>query len=187
MKKVISKHKNLIYPIPVVLMGANVAGKPNYNLLGNCGILSLSNPAILYVSSYEDHYTNKGVQQNNTFSVNIPSVDMVKEADYCGIKSGNDVDKSKIFNSFYGVLETAPMIEVAPINMECKVVKTFKAGQMDVFVGEIIETYVSENCATNGKPNIERVNPLIYSLDLKYYQIGDLIANAYLIGKKHED
>jgi flavin reductase (DIM6/NTAB) family NADH-FMN oxidoreductase RutF len=44
---------------------------------------------------------------------------LVKETDYCGIRSGKEVDKSKIFDVFYGELETAPMINDCPVTAEC--------------------------------------------------------------------
>lgn len=188
MTKVKQGPKMLIYPIPIVLMGANVDEKPNYNLLGNCGILSLSNPTILYVSSSKGHHTTKGAKQNKTFSVNIPSVDQVVESDYCGIVHGYDVDKSKVFDSFYGELETAPMAKECPVNMECKVINEFMAGRMGVFVGEIVETYLDKELDISpNKPTIEEINPLIYSLGGKYYQIGDFVANAYQVGKKYKE
>ena len=55
----------------------------------------------------------------------MPSENLVEKTDYCGIKSGKDVDKSTLFNNFYEKLETTPMIQECPVNMECKVTKTF--------------------------------------------------------------
>ncbi len=70
------------------------------------------------------HYTNTGIRKNGTFSVNIPSAEMVKETDYCGLLSGKDVDKAELFENFYGKLWTAPMIEECPLNIECRLIKT---------------------------------------------------------------
>ena len=56
------------------------------------------NPAVIYVSSQESNYTNEGIHENSTFSINIPSADMVVKVDYLGITSGHDIDKSKFFD-----------------------------------------------------------------------------------------
>ena len=177
--------KVLLYPIPIVLVGANVNDTPNYNLVGNVGIMSLQ-PATIYVSSWKGHHTTKGIQQNKTYSVNIPAVGQEIEADYCGIVHGFDEDKSKVFDSFYGELKNAPMATECPINIECIVVKEFPVSEMIVFVGEIVQTYVDQKLEKKGRPEVSEVNPLIYSMEGKYYQIGDFVANAFSIGKQYK-
>ncbi|MFX1298215.1 MAG: flavin reductase family protein, partial [Promethearchaeota archaeon] len=102
---------------PVVLVGANVNGKPNYMTIGYVGGVN-TNPAIIMISSAH-HHTTKGILENGTFSINIPSSDQVIETDYCGVVSGRTIDKSEIFTTFYGELETAPMIKECPITCEC--------------------------------------------------------------------
>jgi len=62
---------NYLYPVPAVLIGSIVNGKVNYEMLGNCGIISM-HPAVLYISSDKKHYTNIGIRESNIFSVNIP-------------------------------------------------------------------------------------------------------------------
>ena len=85
--------KNCLYPMPTTLVGANVNGKPNYITIAHVGIQELGS---ISLSMAKSHYTNSGIKENGTFSVNIPSVEMVKETDYCGIVSGKNVDKGKI-------------------------------------------------------------------------------------------
>jgi len=96
------------------------------------------------------HYTNAGIKENKTFSVNIPSAGMVKKTDYCGLVSGKRVDKSRLFENFCGKLETAPMIKQCPINTECRLIKTVDFPKHDVFVGEVVETYCDEQCLKDG-------------------------------------
>ncbi|MEM2146315.1 MAG: flavin reductase family protein, partial [Candidatus Jordarchaeaceae archaeon] len=115
--------KNYFYPMPVTLVGANVNGKPNYLTVAFCGMVNL-NPPLISVSLNKTHYTNQGIRENKTFSVNIPSAEMAIVTDYCGLFSGSRVDKSQIFETFYGKLKTAPMIKECPLNLECKLVKT---------------------------------------------------------------
>lgn len=86
------------------------------------------------------HYTNSGIKANKTFSVNIPSIKMVKETDCCGLVSGKDKNKSDMFKTFYGELKTAPMIEQFSINMECELKQTIDFSTHDIFVGKIVAT-----------------------------------------------
>ena len=169
-------------PFPVVLVGSNIDGKPNFNVIAYCGIIS-RNPAIIFISSMQTNYTNEGIHQNNTFSVNIPSADLVQKVDYLGITSGRDVDKSKLFDVFYGELESAPMINECPLNMECKVIDQLNFGKMEVFVGEAVKAYIGEDFLIEGKANVKKIEPLIYSLERKYYNLGDVIADGLSIGK----
>ncbi|MDU5492768.1 MAG: flavin reductase, partial [Clostridium perfringens] len=84
---------------------------------------------------------------------------------------------------FYESNNKIPLIEECPINMECKVTKIIEIYDMEVFIGEIIETYVNEDLLTNGFPDTKKINPLIYSMDNNYWEIGNFIGNAFNIGK----
>ena len=106
-------------------------------------------------------HTLKGIRENMTFSVNIPSVDLVKETDYCGLVSGAKTDKVKDCNLtvFYGVLKSAPLIEQCPVNMECDVLHMLNVGSHSLIVGKIVETHVSEDCLNDVRPaNIMKVD-----------------------------
>ena len=178
----------LIYPIPIILAGANVRGKPNYVTLGDCGLMGI-NPPLVYISSSKDHYTNIGILENETFSINIPSTSLMAETDYCGLVSGHDVDKSALFETFYGELDTAPMITECPTNLECKVIKEFSIKHRQIFVGEVVATYVDETCVVQrgGRQAIAdmtQLDPIIYALDNRYYRIGEAIGEGYQEGKK---
>lgn len=176
----------LVYPIPTVLIGAVVDDKPNFATIGNCGIISVV-PSVMYISMDKKHYTNKGIRENGVFSINIPSADLVKKVDHCGLVSGNKIDKSQIFECFYEANDKIPMIKECPINMECKVIKSFDIYDMEVFIGEIIETYVNGDLLTNGFPDTNKINPLIYCMDNNYWKMGDFIGNAFNIGKNIKD
>ena len=143
MSKVKFNKLPLVYPIPSVLIGTIINDKPNFATIGNCGIISL-NPAVIYISMEKNHYTNKGIRENQVFSINIPSADLVEKVDYCGLVSENNIDKSQIFKCFYESNDKIPLIEECPINMECKVTKIIEIYDMELFIGEIIETYVNQ-------------------------------------------
>jgi flavin reductase (DIM6/NTAB) family NADH-FMN oxidoreductase RutF len=178
----------LIYPIPIILAGANVDGKPNYATLGDCGLMGIK-PPLVYISSGQDHYTNKGILENETYSINIPSSDMLALTDYCGIVSGKDVDKSALFENFYGELGNAPMIKQCPVNLECRVVKEFSIQHRQIFVGQVVQVHVDEKFVVekNGRQGIAdmmQLDPIMYALDNRYYSVGQVIGVGYQEGKE---
>jgi flavin reductase (DIM6/NTAB) family NADH-FMN oxidoreductase RutF len=177
----------LVYPIPIVLAGANVNGKPNYATLGDCGIMGIK-PPLVYISSSREHYTNKGILENGTYSVNFPSTDLLAVTDYCGIVSGSEVNKSELFDTFYGELGTAPMIRECPVNLECKVVKEFCIQHRQIFVGQVVQAHVDDEFVIEieGRRTIAdmtQLDPIIYALDNRYYKIGEPIGIGYSEGK----
>ncbi len=174
-----------IFPLPAFLIGANVDGKPNFMTAAWCGI-ACSEPPMTSVGIRPTRYTFKGVKQNETFSVNIPSVDMARETDYCGITPGSKINKAQIcgFKVFYGKLGSAPLIEQCPINLECKVVNAVELGSHYLFIGRIEETYISDSCLTDGKPDVNKIKPFVYSLPRQYQALGEVVAQAYNIGKE---
>ncbi|MFX0121473.1 MAG: flavin reductase family protein, partial [Candidatus Hodarchaeota archaeon] len=88
MKKVKFGRVPLIYPIPIILAGALVNNKPNFETLGDVGIIGIK-PPIVYISSGQDHYTNLGILEHETFSINFPSTTLLTVTDYCGTVSGH--------------------------------------------------------------------------------------------------
>lgn len=190
-----------LFPMPVVLVGAKVNGKPNFEPLAYVGIVE-SKPPLISISSYETHYTNIGIKENGTFSVNTPSEGMIEVTDYCGLHSGKEVDKSEIFDIFYGELKTAPMITHAPLNLECKVVKTIDTKDItgaekshEIFIGQIVHAYADEYYIvdlnpdpeiTDERPDIRKLNPFLYSYDDTYWKVSENIGKAFNIGKKFE-
>lgn len=178
----------LVYPVPVVLAGVNVQGKPNYVTLGDCGIMGLR-PPLVYISLHQEHFTTQGVFENKTFSVNLPNTDMLAVTDYCGIVSGWEEDKGALFESFYGELETAPMIVACPVNLECRVVHEFSIEHRQVFVGRVVQAHVDEAFVIQGegKPKIAPMTdlrPILYALDNCYYSVGEKIGDGYQEGRK---
>ena len=176
-----------IYPLPVLLVGANVDGKPNFMTAAWGGIAN-GTPPMVSVAIRPQRYTHKGIRQNWTFSINIPSVDLVRETDYCGLVSGSKVDKVEAckFRVFYGKLESAPLIEQCPVNLECKVVQMLELGSHSLIVGQVEEVHVSEDCLTDGQPDVEKVKPVIFTRvpAQNYRAFGGVIAKAFSIGKE---
>ncbi len=185
MKKVKLTNSPLIYPLPAVLIGAVMGGKPNYCTAGNCGIISVE-PAAVYTSLDRKHYTGRGILENKWFSINIPSVDHMVQVDYCGLVSGSKIDKSHVFRTFYGENEKAPLIEECPINLVCELIKSFDIYNMTVYIGEVKETYASESVLTGGLPDTKKIGPLIYNMDNRYWSIGDVVGSGFAAGKNYK-
>jgi len=174
-----------IYPMPTLLVGANVDGKPNFMTVA-WGNIANAEPPMATVAIRTSRHTHKGIEQNRTFSINIPSADLVKEADYCGVASGakeNKVQACK-FTVFYGKLDTAPMIEQCPINLECRVVHSLELGSHTLYVGRIDEVHASSDCLTDGKLDLDKVKPLAFLGEPRrqYHTVGQLQGKAFRIG-----
>ena len=174
----------IMFPYPTVLVGAMVNGKSNFMTASWVGIACSAPPAIS-VAIRQERFTYKGIVENQTFSINVPGSKLVKATDFCGIYSGRDNNKIDLFNIFYGKIDTAPLIEECPLNLECKVIHTVEVGSHTVFIGEIMETHVNEDCLTKGKPDIKKIDPIIYATGTRqYHKIGDKIGRAFKIGDK---
>jgi flavin reductase (DIM6/NTAB) family NADH-FMN oxidoreductase RutF len=184
MDKVTLGPKPLMYPMPTVLVGANVGGKANYMTAAWCGVACMAPPMVAVAINHVRH-TLKGINENKTFSVNIPSTKQVAETDYCGIATGTRVDKSKVFRNFYGKLKTAPMIEECPVSLECKLFSALDCGSHVLVVGEIVETYADNDVAPDGMPDVKKVDPIVYS-DGKYFKVGEQVADAFSAGKAYK-
>ncbi|MFW9940747.1 MAG: flavin reductase [Candidatus Thorarchaeota archaeon] len=167
--------------VPVVLVGANVNGKPNYMTIGFVGGVE-HRPMIIMISS-TDHHTTKGILENGTFSINIPSSDQVIETDYCGVVSGRSIDKSEIFTTFYGELETAPMIKECPITYECKYLEKVELSMSrhTIYLGKVHQIYANEDLIVNKKIDMTKVNPIVQS-GLEYKTLGESLGRGFKIG-----
>ena len=181
------KLENMAFPVPICIAGAMVKGKINYATYGSFGLLSPRPKLYIYIGSQGSRYTNIGIRENGYFSVNIPSVDLMQKTDYVGLVSGQKTDKSAVFKSFFGSVDTAPMIEECPVNMLCKLVNIADLPDRDIFFGEVLETFVKEECVDNGLLDYKKINPLIFTLNgpgnASYWKLGDIVGAAYREGK----
>ncbi len=176
---------NVLYPTPTVLVGAIVDGKPNFITIAHIGIVNHAKPHLISLSMGKAHYTNPGIKKNKAFSVNIPSENLVVETDYVGLVSGKKTDKADLFEIFNGELEGAPMITQCAINMECRLYDTYDTPTHDLFIGEIVETYVDESVLTEGKVDLAKLRPLLFDMSsVKYWSVGEVVAGCWSVGKK---
>jgi flavin reductase (DIM6/NTAB) family NADH-FMN oxidoreductase RutF len=183
--------QQLLNPRPAILVGTYIDGKPNFLTISWAGITS-ADPPTMSIAVRNIRYSLKGIQENRQFSVNVPSANMVKETDYCGIVSGSKSDKAREcgFKVFYGELNRAPLIEQCPINIECEVLQIVPLGDHSLVIGKIVESYITDQCFTSGMPDIRKINPLCFcALTMKsmgYYAVGDFIAATNAISKEEQ-
>jgi flavin reductase (DIM6/NTAB) family NADH-FMN oxidoreductase RutF len=176
--------ESICYPMPCSLVGTKVAGKPTFLTVAWFSMVNPKPPYIM-ISLGKTHYSNPGIIENGTFSVNIPSVSMVEATDYCGMVSGKKYDKSGVFKVFYGKLGSAPMIEGCPYSLECKLVKTIEMPAEDMYVGEIVAAYSDDRFLTGGAPDLAKMQPFILSMaDHRYLGLGAEVGKAWEVGKK---
>jgi flavin reductase (DIM6/NTAB) family NADH-FMN oxidoreductase RutF len=168
--------ENLLSPLPVVLVGAIVNERPNYLVIGY--ICPFNFGKHLFFSLYKKRYTSLGIHENKSFSVNIPSVDLLTETNICGSKSGRDIDKASLFDNFYGELKTAPMIRQCPVNIECEVAEILDYDPNEGIIGRVVRSYADPQCLTDGKLDWRKVHPIVWATggDFNYYRLGERIS-----------
>lgn len=167
--------------MPTLLVGANVQGKPNY-MTAAWATVACMVPPMVCVAINKSRYTAKGIEENKTFSLNVPSGELVIRTDYCGLVSGAQEDKSGVFRSFYGKVKTAPMAEECPVNIECKLFRSVDCGSHLLYIGEVVEIHTDSSCLTEGKPDITKINPIIYA-QATYFDVGKQVEKAFSAGK----
>jgi flavin reductase (DIM6/NTAB) family NADH-FMN oxidoreductase RutF len=167
---------------PTIMIGTNVDGKPDFTTVAWTGVAASVPPSITIALQHQRH-SLKGIRQNMAFSVNIPSVDLVRETDYCGLASGARVDKAEDcrFTVFYGKLKSVPLIEQCPINHACEVVQILNLGSHELIVGRIVESHASEDCLVDGRPDPTKVKPFLFA-GFGYYSVGEYLGKAFHCG-----
>ncbi len=172
---------NALYPTPVVLVGCEREGCINYINIAHIGILDIHT---LSLSLNKSHFTNAIIKETMRLSINIPKESMVEETDYVGLVSGKNVDKSAVFESFYGEMENVPMIKEAPINMACEVIEIIELKNHEVFIVKSKHTYADEEVIENGKINLNLVKPILFDMhQRKYFTLGHDFAKAWSAGR----
>lgn len=184
MEKIKINTNVFVYPMPITLVGTIVEGRVNFMPVGWVNRANRKPPMIV-IGLNNRRYTPEGIRENKTFSVNIPSADMVEQVDYCGLVSGRKIDKSSVFEVFYGDLKSAPMIKNCTLCMECKLVDIHELPTNDLFIGEIVTAYTEEKYLTDSKPDIKKMNPLVLTMpDNNYWVVGEHVEKAWSVGKK---
>ena len=180
--------KTLLYPTPVLVIGTyDAAGKPNVMTASWAGICC-SQPPCVAVSLRAATYTHGNIVSRKAFTVNIPSEQFAKHADFFGLVSGKGSDKfgkaglTPVKSEFVD----APYVKEFPVVLECSLLHTFELGLHTQFVGEIKDVKADEAVlGPTGLPDIKKLNPLVFVPGQQvYYGIGSMIGSAFAIGEK---
>lgn len=171
------------YPMSMVVLGTMVEARPNFMAVGWVTRVNFK-PPMIAVALGKTHYTNRGIHATGAFSVNIPSIDLLEKVDYCGLVSGKDEDKARLFTVVSGEGTGTPMIEECPVSLECRLAQVVELPSNEVFIGEIVGAYADAECLTDGKPDIKKIKPFTLTMPHnRYWQVGDEAGKAWGAGK----
>lgn len=187
MAKEIWKPGNMLYPLPVVMVSvADKEGRSNIITVAWAGTVC-TNPAMVSISVRPERYSYSILKETGEFVINLTTKDLTFAADYCGVKSGRDVDKFKEMQltALPASQVKAPLIGESPVNIECKVREVIPLGSHDMFLADVVavhadEKYMDENC----KFHLEKAEPIVYSHGT-YFECGKALGTfGYSVRKK---
>lgn len=169
MKKVIKPVASLA-PNPVALVSCGSLEKSDISTISWTGIVC-SDPMIVYVSIRPSRYSNQIIKETQEFVINLPDEKQVKEADFCGTKSGRDVDKFKEchFTKALSSNVSVPYIKECPISLECKVKEIKNMGSHDMFIAEVLSVNVNEELLDENENILFEKANLISFAGKKYF------------------
>ncbi len=174
MAKINFKAGNMLYPLPAVLV--SVADKQ-----GNTNILTIAwagtvctNPPMVSISVRPSRFSHHMLMESREFVINLTTKELVFATDYCGVKSGREVDKWKELHLTPLVSQevAAPSIAESPVNIECKVERVEHLGSHDLFLASVVAVRVDNRYMDqNGSFHLEKAQPIVYSHG-EYYDLG---------------
>jgi len=190
-KKEIKKQEwkpgNMLYPLPAVMVSCQREGeKPNIITLAWVGTIC-SDPAMVSVSIRPERHSYNIIKETGEFVINLTTKDLTYATDYCGVKSGRDIDKFKEMNltATPSFKVACPSIGESPVNIECKVKEIVKLGSHDMFIAEVVSVGVSEEYMDeNGKFELNELGLMAYSHG-EYFSLGEKLGKfGYSVAKK---
>ena len=168
------KAGNMLYPLPAVMVSmADENGKSNIITVGWTATIC-TNPPMLSISVRPERYSYDILKRTGEFVVNLTTESLAKATDYCGVRSGADVDKFKEMNLTEEPATKihAPMIKESPVNIECKVRKIEELGSHHMFIADVLAVNVDEAYMNEkNKFELAKANPIVYSHG-EYFGIG---------------
>ena len=176
-----------VYPTPVFIVGTyDSEGKPNA-MAAAWGGICCSRPPSVSIALRAATYTHGSIIAQECFTVSIPSVAYVKEADYFGIASGRTEEKFAAtgLTPVRGEKVNAPYVGEFPLVLECKLAHTVEVGLHTLFVGTIMDVKAEESVLNDqGRPDIEKVKPFLWApSDRAYHAVGEFLGRSHAIGK----
>lgn len=177
----------MLYPLPVVMVSlADREGKTNIITLAWVGTVN-TNPPMVSVSIRPERYSHRIIKETGEFVINLTTKELAYCTDYCGVKSGRDVDKFKELRLTPEPAELvkAPMIAESPVNLECKVTQVQSLGSHDLFLAEVVAVHADDKYMDEAhRFHLEWAQPLVYSHG-SYFVCGEQVGTfGYSVRKK---
>ncbi|MBR6477578.1 MAG: flavin reductase family protein [Lachnospiraceae bacterium] len=187
MAKELWRPGNMLYPLPVVMVSvADKTGKPNIITIAWTGTIC-SDPAMVSISVRPERYSHQILKDTGEFVINLTTKDLAFATDYCGVKSGRDVDKFKEMHltAMPASVVKAPLIGESPVNIECQVTEVKTLGSHDMFMAKVVAVHADEKYMDeNHKFHLDRAEPIIYSHGT-YFTCGESLGTfGYSVRKK---
>jgi len=187
MAKQVWRAGNMLYPLPVVMVTvADKAGNANIVTIAWAGTIC-SDPAMVSISVRPERHSHKMLMETREFVINLTTKELAFATDYCGVKSGRDIDKFKEMNltPLPASQVSAPLIAESPVNIECKVTEVKKLGSHDMFMAEVVAVHADEKYMDEkGKFHLEWAEPIVYSHGT-YFSCGEQLGTfGYSVKKK---
>lgn len=185
MEKQIWKPGTLLSPVPPALVTCGTMERPNLLTVAWTGIVN-SNPPMTYVSIRPERYSYRLIKESGEFAVNLTTGALVRAADFCGVRSGRDLDKFEAAHLHAQKAEkiSAPLLAESPLSLECRVVKTLPLGSHEMFLAEIVAVQVDSSLVDeNGRLNLGKCNLAAYAHG-EYFALGKRIGTFGFSVKK---
>jgi len=186
MGKVTWKAGTFEYPIPAAMVSCGTMKKANIITVAWTGVIN-TNPAMVYISVRPERYSYEIIKKSKEFVINLTNEQLAYATDWCGVKSGKDVDK---FEKMHLTKQKAnfvncPMIEESPVSIECRVKEIKKLGSHDMFIAEVLAVNADEKYFDkNGAFDISKCNLIAYA-NGGYYSLGKKVGKfGYSVQKK---
>ena len=188
MSKQIWRPGNMLYPVPAVLVSvADSAGKDNLITIAWTGTVC-SDPAMTYISVRKERYSHHMLKENKEFVINLVSKEICRAADFCGVRSGCDLDKFEATGLTREKASTVnvPLVKESPVNIECKVTQVLELGSHDMFLAKVTAVQVDEPLLDEkGKLDLNKAHLVAYSHG--EYQTFDNILGTFGYSVKKKD
>ena len=176
-EKQVWKPGNMLYPVPAVMVTVQDGeGKSNIITIAWTGTVC-TNPPMLYISVRPERYSYHMLEETGEFVVNMTTKKLEKAADYCGVRSGRDVDKWKEtgLTPEKAQAVSVPLIAESPVNIECRVKEVLELGSHHMFLAEVLAVDVDESLLDmGGRLALEKAEPVVYSHG-EYYGLSELM------------
>ena len=173
------KPGTMIYPVPAVMVTCgDINNISNIITIAWTGTIC-SDPAMTYISIRPERYSYGIIKDTMEFVINLTTESLARQTDYCGVKSGRDINKfieTKLTPEKASLVK-CPLIKESPVNVECKVEQIISLGSHDMFLAKVIAVNVDENYIdVKGKFNFDKASPICYSHG-QYYGLKESLGH----------